>query len=367
MSKPFHLKYRPKKLDQIVGHEKVVSRLKGIISSGKFPNALLFIGPSSAGKTTLARCFAAEVNETDKIDAHPDYLEINAGADGGIDEVRSMIGVAKLMPQRGKRRFICVDEAQRLTGAAAQAILKPLEQPPERTTFILCSMEPEKFSSGAGRAIANRCAQFVLEPHPKENIIRFLTRIAKKEEMGYVNEKVLNKIAENSNGEMRTAASLLESLQQYAAAEGGKVDTDSLDEVIATTSTKDDEVAIRILIGVYALKFGVVQKAILDAQDSFGIINKLIWLNSFMLNNYILKGEKHPKVWWSKHNGDLKKKFDELAEKKVIIDENQLHMFATTQTYLVKLKQQSASFLVPEQNLIGGVLYECIDALKGGK
>jgi DNA polymerase III gamma/tau subunit len=264
---------------------------------------MLFIGPTSAGKTTLARCFAAEVNETDNIDSHPDYMELNAGASGKIDDIRGLIDVSRLMPQRGKRRFIVIDEAQQLTGAAAQAILKPLEQPPEKTIFILCSMEPEKFSTGAGRAIANRCAQFILEPHSKENIIRHLSRIAKAEDMGYAGEKILTKIADNSNGEMRTAASLMESLQQYAASsENGKVSPDELDEVIATTSTKDDECACRIMLGIYAGRFSIVQRALLDAQDSFGLINKLIWLNSFMLNVHILGDEKHSKVWWNKNN-----------------------------------------------------------------
>jgi DNA polymerase III subunit gamma/tau len=365
MSQPFHLKYRPRKLDQVIGHEKIVDRLKGIISSKKYPNAILFTGPTSAGKTTLARCFAAEVNETDNIDNHPDYLELNAGASGKIDDIRGVIDVAKLMPQRGKRRFLTIDEAHNLTGAAAQALLKPLENPPERTIFILCSMEPEKFSTGTGRAIANRCSQFVLQPHSKENIVRHLKRIVKKEEMSYADEKVLAKISDNSNGEMRTAASLLEALQQYAASEGSKKITDEdIDSVISSTSTKDDEIAIRILLGVYAKKFSVVQRSLLDAQDSFGIINKMIWLNSFMLNNYVLRGEKHPKVWWNKHNQVLNEQTKKLVEKQILDPKKELHTYALTQMYLVRLRQQASSFLVPEQNLVGSLLYECINGLR---
>lgn len=356
----FHEKHRPRTLDKIIGHEKIVSRLKGIIKKEAFPSAMLFSGPTSAGKTTLAQCFAAEVNG--KSEGHSDYLELNAGAAGKIEQMRDLLEVAVLQPQRGKRRFIVIEEAQQLTGAAEQAILRPLEKAPKKTTFILCSMEPEKLH----RALQNRCTQFVLVSHPKENIVRFLKRIAKKEGMDYVNDKMLDKIANNSNGEMRTAANILEALYQ-AADTDTKITLDDVEEVINSTTSQDDKIAVRIMAGVYAKKFSVVQRSILDASEGFALINKLLWLNGFMLNNHVLKGEKHSKVWWSKNNQALLDYVNDLVKQKVLEEKELLHTFALSQTYLVRLRQQASSFLVPEINLIGGVLYDLIRELKGVK
>lgn len=361
-----HLKYRPSRLERIIGHESAVQRLQGIVKSGKYPNALLFLGPSSAGKTTLARCFAAAVLDTDNVDSHPDYMEHNAGANGKIDDIREVCEVAKLSPQRGKKRIIVLDESHALTGAAADLFLKPLESPPKNTIFILCSMEPDKFNTGKGRALANRCSQFMLEAHPRENILKFIARIAKNEKMDYLDKKLANKIVDNCNGELRTAASLVESLAQYAAnlEKGEKVTEEALGEVLKSMETADDKVAVRILIGAYARKYSLCQLALLDSSDSYALINKMMWLNTFMLNNYVLKGERHSKVWKNKWNEQLLNLVSKTGEKDNWLQRNQLTVYAAAQSTLVRIRQQAASFLVPENNLIGAEIYNLIAHLK---
>lgn len=365
---PFHLKYRPKTLERVIGHEKVVARLRGMLNSKKIPNALLFLGPSSAGKTTLARCFAAELNSIEgSVEGHPDYMEINAAESRGIDDVRQLLEVARLMPTRGSHRVITIDEAQQLTGAALQAFLKPLEQPSKHTVYVLCSMDPDKFSSGPGRALANRCQPFVLESHTQSNIVRHLTRIAKAEKMTYVTPEILADIAQNSSGEMRTAASLLEATYQYVASLERPPKTlkvDDLDAVFKTASSSDDEVAIRILVGVYARKFSYTQRAILDITDGFGIVKKLLWMNAFMLNTHILKGERHSKVWSNRVNQELASRTKSMFDKDEAGASKRMDIFAATQVALVDIQQQASSFLVPEQNLIGARLYHLVQQLK---
>lgn len=108
-----HTKYRPKTLDEVIGHEKAVTAFKGYVETKKWPSAIALLGPTSAGKTTLARALASSVFEA-PAQGHPDFFEINASDSKTIDDVRSMITVAKLRPTKGKRRFIFIDEAQGL-------------------------------------------------------------------------------------------------------------------------------------------------------------------------------------------------------------------------------------------------------------
>ena len=73
----FHSKYRPETLDRIIGHSAAVTRLKGMVASGNIPGAILFTGPSSVGKTTLARAFAAAVNGKPIEEQQQDFKEVN--------------------------------------------------------------------------------------------------------------------------------------------------------------------------------------------------------------------------------------------------------------------------------------------------
>ena len=110
----FHLKYRPRVLEDIVGHEQAVKTLQGFISTKKYPSAVLFAGPTSVGKTTMARAFAASLSGVPTVEAHSDFLEVNAGDKRTIDDVRNLIGLARNRPMRLPRRFIMLDEAQQL-------------------------------------------------------------------------------------------------------------------------------------------------------------------------------------------------------------------------------------------------------------
>jgi len=354
----FHERYRPKTLERIIGHEQAVKRLMGIVEKEKYPSAMLFAGPSSAGKTTLARAFANAING--KAQGHPDYLEQNGAMFGKKEDMIELLSIAQLLPQQGKRRIIMIDEAQKLSSAAEHAILKPLENPPPKTIFIIASMEPEKLS----RALVNRCSPFILQSHPKENIVKFLKRIAKAEELDYLEEKHLNKIANNSNGEMRTAANLIEAVSQSAGKKAKNFSSEDLEQIFATALSKDDEIAVEILRAVYARKFSVVQLKLLEVADPFTLINKMIWLNNFVTNDHVLQGQRHNKVWWSKNNQRLKDHVNELRENKKLQVRIDLTVFGLTNVALVQMKQQAQSFLVGESNLISSHLFLLIQQLK---
>lgn len=113
-STALHLKYRPHTLEEVIGHQSVVTKLQGIIRSKKYPSAILFTGPSSAGKTTLARAFAASLSNVDTVERCPDFYEINGADTRTIDDMRRVIEVSALRPMKLPMRFIMVDEAQQI-------------------------------------------------------------------------------------------------------------------------------------------------------------------------------------------------------------------------------------------------------------
>jgi adenylate kinase family enzyme len=120
-----HNKYRPKSLDEVIGNEKAVTSLKGIIKSGKWPSAIAFFGQPSAGKTTLSQCLAADALGIPNLKTS-DYTYVNMSDSRGIDDVRQLVQNARLAPSGGKRRFIHLDEVQGiLSSPAAAACLGP--------------------------------------------------------------------------------------------------------------------------------------------------------------------------------------------------------------------------------------------------
>lgn len=358
----FDEKYRPRNLDKIIGHEKVVTRMKGIIASKKYPNAMLLVGPSSAGKTTIARAFVASLFGVDYIDGknNVDYAEINLSDKRGIDDVREVLKVATYKPRVAPRRVILLDEAQGLGAAtpAANAILKPLENPPPHTLWILGSMEPEKL----GQALKNRCSQFVLSSQDKPNITKFIKRIAKGEEMDYMTDELYSKVAEASNGEMRSAAKIMEAVYQYVAGTGSKkVKASDIEEALNTIEGVDDELAVKILVSIYANKFSAIQKSLLDVQDGFKLIGRLLQLNSFLMNQSVLKGVSHKAVWWSQQNKDTLAGIKEFG--KIDLDKP-LPAFAMVQQHLLNLRMQSGAFMVGEAALISAHCFAAIQQLK---
>lgn len=357
-----HLKYRPKRLDKVIGHEKVKTRIRGMLNSGELPSAIAFFGPPSAGKTTLGRCVATEINGA----LNADFKEVNAADERGIDDVRELIKISKFKPQ-SKRRIILIDEAHQLVSnnAAAQTLLKSLEEPASSTMWIICSMEPSKFSSTVGKAILSRCTQFVLEQHTNVDLLKQAVRIARGESMDYLldEEKVgLKHLVRNCNGEMRTLANLIQSGKQYydgLEKKPKKLTKEHLADVINSTEASDDRVAVQLMIGLYSNKFALVQRSLLDVTDPFTFVKKCCWIASFMLNVAVLDGQRHSKVWWSQSNKEVHG-----ATKGLKLS---LGTLAAVNAMMVKVQAQSLSFQVPATDLMSSECYYLIKSISSEK
>lgn len=352
MTSQLHTKYRPRNLDKIIGQEAAVARLKGVIESKKYPSAILLVGPSSAGKTTIARAFVCELFGVKTLDNHPDWKEINASDSRGIDDVRDMLKVARLRPQRAPKRVILLDEAQGFTGPSADLLLKPLEEPPPNTMFILGSMEPEKLKT----ALKNRCSTFVLQAPSQADITKYVNRVAKGEFGSKLPADITDHIVQNCNGEMRTAANIIQSIVETNPKDLKKLKASQLMEIITSTESNDEVLAVNMLDNVYAGHTRGIYRCAMDVQEGFRFINRLLTMNTFLINSTVLNGEKHKSVWWSKPHIEISK-----AVKKSLGDlkaEGMLPILSMVQSELIDLRARSGAFMVNEQVLIADAMFK---------
>ncbi len=223
--KPFHQKYRPNNLDELVGQNFISITLKQALLTKKIAPAYLFNGPRGTGKTSSARIFAKSLNcqAFDQPTTTPcckcdlcrqitdgsalDIIEIDAASNTGVENIREIIERARFAPTQARWKVYVIDECHMLSTAASNALLKTIEEPPSRVVFILATTNPERVLN----TIKSRCQKFDFRRISHSDIFQHLSEIAKKESIEY-EVQALKMIAKRSNGGMRDAQSLLEQL-----------------------------------------------------------------------------------------------------------------------------------------------------------
>ncbi len=215
--------YRPQNFSEIIGQEHIVKTLSNQIKNNHTAHAYLFFGPRGTGKTTTARVFAKALNCKNKNHTFEpcnqcdscvsitqgraiDVIEIDAASHTGVDHVREhIIENAQFRPTFLPYKIFIIDEVHMLSTSAFNALLKTLEEPPAHVVFILATTDIEKIPD----TILSRCQRFTFAKMEKNQAIESLKTIVAQEKRT-IDDEVLEKIFEKSEGGMRDAVSLLD-------------------------------------------------------------------------------------------------------------------------------------------------------------
>ncbi len=268
-------KWRPQTFDEVTGQEPITRTLRNAIEHRRLHHAYLFSGARGVGKTTSARLLAKALNCHKSQEPTPtpcrasdptacascleitesrsiDVQEIDAASNTGVDNVReAIIASVGIAPARDRYKIFIIDEVHMLSGAAFNALLKTLEEPPPRVVFIMATTEKHKVPE----TILSRCQQFEFRTIATAKILERLKLIAKTEQIT-IPDDALREIARTGEGSMRDAQSALDQVISFAGTKIKKEDVemalgvagaDILSRVIDSIATHNPAAAIGVV------------------------------------------------------------------------------------------------------------------------
>jgi DNA polymerase III subunit gamma/tau len=219
-------KWRPQTFEDVVGQRHVTATLENAIRANHVAHAYIFSGARGVGKTTTARILAKALNCANGPTPAPcnecaacieitkgnslDVIEIDAASNRGIDQIRELRDMVRYAPASGRYKVVILDEAHALTGEASNALLKTLEEPPDRVIFVMATTQPEDLSD----TIRSRSQHFHFRALTFVEINGALAAIVKKEELT-AEPGALAVMARAAEGSLRDALSLLEQARAY--------------------------------------------------------------------------------------------------------------------------------------------------------
>src|SRR5581483_4987131 len=231
-------KYRPATFDDLIGQEAMVRTISNAFAAGRIPQAWVLTGVRGVGKTTTARILARALNyeladgsvtgPTIKMPAlgvhcqaimesrHLDVIEMDAASHNGVEDVRQINEAVRYAPVSARYKVYILDEVHMLSGAAFNALLKTLEEPPPHAKFIFATTEIRKVPV----TVLSRCQRFDLRRVDAALLVKHLEGIAAKEKIE-VEPAALALIARAAEGSVRDSLSLLDQAIAHAGAETG--------------------------------------------------------------------------------------------------------------------------------------------------
>ena len=240
-------KYRPRNFTEMVGQQHVVQALTNALTQQRLHHAYLFTGTRGVGKTTVSRILAKSLNcqgadgqggitatpcgvcpACTDIDSgrFPDYTELDAASNRGVDEVQGLLEQAVYKPVQGRFKVFMIDEVHMLTNTAFNAMLKTLEEPPEYLKFVLATTDPQKVPV----TVLSRCLQFNLRPMAPETVLEHLAQVLATEQV-QAEPQALRLLARAARGSMRDALSLTD---QAIAFGGGSLEEATVRQMLGS-------------------------------------------------------------------------------------------------------------------------------------
>lgn len=256
-------KWRPQTFAEVTGQEPITRTLRNAIEHQRLHHAYLFSGARGVGKTTTARLLAKALNchksagptatpcRTDDPTACPscseisesrsiDVQEIDAASHTGIDNVReTIIGSIGFAPARDRYKIFVIDEVHMLSTSSFNALLKTIEEPPERVVFIMATTERHKVPE----TILSRCQQFEFRTIATAKILDRLRLIAEAEKIS-IPDDALREIARSGEGSMRDAQSAFDQVISFA---GAKIQKEDVEMALGVAGA---DVLIRVVKGI---------------------------------------------------------------------------------------------------------------------
>ena len=219
-------KWRPQRFSEVVGQQHVTATLENAIKHNRVAHAYIFSGARGVGKTTTARILAKALNCAKGPTVEPcnecdscreiaagtslDVIEVDAASNRGIDQIRELREMVRYAPASSRYKVVILDEAHMLTDEASNALLKTLEEPPDKVIFVLATTQPEDLLE----TIRSRAQHFHFRALTFSEIVGALERIAQKEGLS-IDSGALAVLARAAEGSLRDALSLLEQARAY--------------------------------------------------------------------------------------------------------------------------------------------------------
>jgi DNA polymerase-3 subunit gamma/tau len=343
-------KWRPQLFEEVVGQRHITQTLQNAISQKRVAHAFLFTGARGVGKTSSARILAKALNCEKGPQTNPcnqcancqevahgtsmDVIEVDGASNRGIDEIRELRENVRYTPAKSRYKIYIIDEVHMLTKEAFNALLKTLEEPPPHIIFIFATTEPHKIPA----TILSRCQRYDFKRIPFREVIGSLKRIVEEEKI-QISQRGLLSIAQESEGSLRDAQSLLDQVIAYAGKDIrdedvaevlGLIDRKMLSDTIEAIADRDVERCMKVIEEVY--HFGY------DLQH---FCRELL---QYLRNLILIKVSQHPEG------------FMELPEEECILLKKQAEQFKFDQlnhlfTLLLKGEQETAQSTFPRTML----------------
>ena len=272
-------KYRPASFDDLIGQDAMVRTVSNAFDSGRIPQAWILTGVRGVGKTTTARILARALNyelpdgsvkePTIKMPVigvhcqaiiesrHPDVLEMDAASHNSVEDVRQINDAIRYAPMSARYKVYILDEVHMLSGAAFNALLKTLEEPPPHAKFIFATTEIRKVPV----TVLSRCQRFDLRRVDAALLVEHLQGIAAREKTE-IEPAALALIARAAEGSVRDSLSLLDQAIAHAA---GPVRAENVREMLGLADR------VRVVDLFEALMKGDVAAALKELREQYDI------------------------------------------------------------------------------------------------